>query len=313
MKVAIPPTAAEVSVFDLQQGDLGSLQVGPDLPKLRLILNAILFGCGGVSNGWAYAIKRLPIKGKVFAVDKQSLRRENFGPYVCATSRWLGMPKATMLRRVLAPDIDVEAHNELVEHFKIRLDQNLIGITPLVICGLDEIPARHVVQRLWPDLLIDMAAGGTTTQLITHQRGGGTICLLGALKSGANRDYAKQLAEDTGITADRIRSNPTDLISQADIDSAPPRHRAALVRARNERRQICGYISTHNLGYEQDSDEFAAAAPFLSALSGVFGAAATTRALMGMAIPIHHQFDIRTFRGRALNMGCGAGCGCQTG
>jgi hypothetical protein len=214
---------------------------------------------------------------------------------------------------VLAPQIDVVAHNELVEHFKIRLDRELVGITPLVICGLDAIPPRHVAQRLWPSLLIDMAAGGTTTQLITHQRGSRSICLLGALKDTGNRDYAEQLAVDTGIRADRIRSHPTDLISQADIDSAPAEHRDSLESARSQRRQICGYISAHNLGYEEHSDQFAAAAPFLSALSGVFGAAATMRALMGMATPIHYQFDIRTFNSRPIRMRCFEDCACQTG
>jgi hypothetical protein len=313
MKVAISPTAIEVSVFDMQQGGLGSLHVGPDLPTRRLMLNAILLGCGGVSNGWAYTVKRLPIKGKVFAVDKEALRQENFGPYVCATARWLGKPKAEVLKGFLAPKIEVVAHNELVEHFKIRVDRNLVGITPMVVCGLDAIPPRHIAQRLWPSLLIDMAAGGTTTQLITHVRGSQSICLLGALKETEDRDYAVQLAVETGIRADRIRSNPTDLISQADIDSAPPQHRESLESAKSQRRQICGYISTYNLNYEEDSDRFVAAAPFLSALSGVFGAAATMRALLDMSTPIHHQFDMRSFDSRPLHMACFADCICQTG
>ena len=311
MKVPISPTAIEVSIFDLQQGRLGSLQIGPELPRPKVMLKAILFGCGGVSNGWAYTVKRLPIKGEVLAIDKQTLRLENCGPYVCSTSYWLGRPKAEVLRSVLAPQIDVVAYNELVEHFKIRLDLNLVQLTPIVVCGLDAIPPRHVVQRMWPDCLIDMAAGGTTTQLITHQRADRTMCLLGALKYSGNGDYAEQLAVDTGITADRIRRNPTDLISQNDIDSAPQHQRDALESARNERRQICGYISTYNLSHEQDSDQYVAAAPFLSALSGVFGAAATMRALMGMASPIHHQFDLRTFSSRFLRMECSSDCACN--
>ncbi len=184
-------------------------------------------------------------------------------------------------------------------------------MTPIVVVGLDEIPARHVVQRLWPDFLIDMAAGNTTTQLITHRRGSGSICLLEALKANRPGDAYKPLSMETGLAPERIRKNGTEVISQADVDAAPPRHRMALREAQRQRRQICGYISRHNLTREVDSNDFAAAAPFVTGLSGVVGAAATTRALMRLTEPVHHQLDIQAMASRVLRMACEPACECQ--
>ncbi len=311
MGMPMPPVESEISLFDLSQGSPGSLPLGPSLPVRPMVLDALLVGCGGVSNGWAYAIRRLPIQGKLHAIDKQALREWNLGPYVCSTRAWLGRPKAEMLQNALAPHINVVPHSELLEHFKLRLDSGLVAMTPIVVVGLDEIPARHVVQRLWPDFLIDMAAGNTTTQLITHRRGSGSICLLEALKANRPGDAYKPLSMETGLAPERIRKNGTEVISQADVDAAPPRHRMALREAQRQRRQICGYISRHNLTREVDSNDFAAAAPFVTGLSGVVGAAATTRALMRLTEPVHHQLDIQAMASRVLRMACEPACECQ--
>jgi hypothetical protein len=66
----------EFSLYSLEAGHLGTLTQGPVLSD-DLTIDALLVGCGGVANGWTYAIKRLPITGRTEAVDHQALR----GPY----------------------------------------------------------------------------------------------------------------------------------------------------------------------------------------------------------------------------------------
>jgi hypothetical protein len=90
----------ELSLFDLTTGAPGDLDVGPALPP-SIELDAFVVGCGGVTNWFAYASARTTLTGRVEAVDKQSLRPENMGPYVCATQARLGIPKAEVIRDVL--------------------------------------------------------------------------------------------------------------------------------------------------------------------------------------------------------------------
>jgi hypothetical protein len=61
-------------------------------------------------------------------------------------------------------------------------------------------------------------------------------------------------------------------------------------------------VTDHNLHEEGYSDEFAPAVPFVSALSGIIGAAETMKALRGLSAPLHHQFDFRTMHGRRLHL-----------
>lgn len=310
----LPPAthAFELSLFDHATGEFGSLEPGPLLPSSALEIDALLFGCGGVTNGWAYAIRRLPVRGVIEAVDKQSLRKENLGPYVLSSWSDLDKPKAVLIRRALAPRFKVTPRPEPLEFYMIRLDQKLVSLPQLVIAGLDDIPPRHTVQRLWPRVLIDLAGGGTTTQLVVHHAGGDGMCVLEALRAPEGRhDFAAKMAAATGLSAERIRNNPTDPISLDDVQSAPPEYRSALEAARRDGRLICGRVTDHNLLEEAYTDDFAPAVPFVSAFSGIDGAASTMRVLMGLSIPIHHQFDFKTLRGRAIRLRRSPECECS--
>jgi hypothetical protein len=304
--------AFELSLFELQAGPVGSLGFGPSLPAVPLEIDAIVFGCGGVTNGWAYTARRLPIRGALEAVDKQSLRKENLGTYVLSSWTDLDKSKSALIKKVLKPAIKVTPRPEPLEFYKIRLDRSLVRMPSLIVAGLDDILSRHVVQRLWPAILIDMAGGGTTTQLVVHHAGGTGICLLEALRApDRTADFAERMEATTGLSADRIRNNPTDAISAEDVAAAPAAHREALEAARRVGRLVCGRITDHNLYEEGYAADFAPAVPFVSALSGIVGAAETTKALMGLSQPLHQQFEFRTMRGRSLQLERSPVCECN--
>jgi hypothetical protein len=303
--------AFELSLFEHKSGSLGTLDIGPTLPAAPLEINALVFGCGGVTNGWAYAVRRLPVHGVLDAVDKQSLHKENLGTYVLSTWADLDKSKAELIERTLKPKIKVTPRPEPLEFYKIRLDQGLIELPRVVVVGLDDIPPRHTVQRLWPKILIDMAGGGTTTQLVLHHSGGLGACLIDALQAPIGApDFAERMAAATGLSAERIRNSPTDTISAQDVAAAPPVYRKALEAARREGRLVCGRITDHNLYEEGYSDDFAPSVPFVSAFSGIVGAAETTKVLMGLSMPLHHQFEFRTMRGRQLFLRRSPACEC---
>lgn len=261
----------------------------------------------------AYAVKRLPITGRLEGIDRQSLRTENLGPYVAAGRQWLGKPKVEVIRDLLSPAIEVVPRAEEWELFKIRLSFG-VAVPPLIVSGLDNVETRHAVQRIWPEVLIDMAAGGLTTQVIVKKRADDGLCLLRALTLSANEiSYTDRLAMETGLRRERILNEPTTPITQGDIDAAPPDKRPALERARQQGQLICGRVTEQNLKLEGYDPDFAPAVPFVTAFSGVIGAAETIKCLMGHRNrrSLHYQRNFQSSRGRALEMKCDVGCECQ--
>lgn len=302
----------ELSLFDHADGQPGVLDPGPELPKQPVELDALLVGCGGVSNGLGYALRRLPIVGRLDAVDRQSVREENLGPYVGAYLEHLGMPKTVCMKGLLAPKIDVVSWAEEFELFKLRLGLGLRRLPSLALAGLDNVATRHSLQRLWPGTVIDMASGGTTTQTIVKVTARDGICLLEALKRPVgDPDYAEQLAAGTGLSAERIRNSPTEPISEDDVENAPQQFRVKLKEARRRGQLICGRLTDYNLREETYSDDFAPAVPFVTAFSGIVGAAETTKHLMGFGRPLHFQFDFASSRARSLPLRCDPVCECQ--
>lgn len=303
-----PIVASEFSLLTLTDGALGSLDSGPLLPYNPLVLDAFVIGCGAVTNGWAYTIKRLPVAGAIQAVDSQSLRIENIGPYVLAKRSLLQTPKAAVIESYLAPAIKVTPRPEEFELFKIRIRYGL-HVPALIVNGLDNVLTRHSVQRLWPKKLIDMAAGGLTSQIIVNDANTESICLLRALEVPPNElDWAERLAQQTGLPAERIRYDPTGEITNADIETAEPALRPRLTAG----TLICGRVTEQNLRMEAHDPNFAPAVPFVTAFSGVVGAAETMKYLMGWSQPLHYQQNFLSFRGRALQMRCDNQCECQT-
>ncbi len=305
--------AFEVSLFSNEVGGPGTLSVGPELLAEPVELDGFLVGCGAVTNGWAYVVKRLPIVGRLDAIDRQSLGIENLGPYVAARREWLGKPKAEMIAALLSPAILVTPRAEEWELFKIRLRYG-IPVPSIIVNGLDNVETRHSVQRLWPAVLIDMAAGGLTSQVIVKPRQSDAICVLQALVGPEDEiGWAERAAQETGLSVERILEAPTTAITAADIAQAPEAKRAALRRAQREGRLVCGHVTEHNLRFEGHDANFAPAVPFVTGFSGVAGAAAMMKWLMGYRNDggLHFQYSFRSGRVQRLALRCERNCECQ--
>ena len=301
----------ETSLFDHAVASPGKLASGPSLPASPLWLDAFLVGCGAVTNGWAYAVKRLPIVGRLQAIDNQSLRLENIWSYVAVGRESIGKPKAAVLQELLSPAINVTARSDQWEFFKIWLNHGL-AVPPLIIAGLDKVTTRHSAQRLWPETLIDMAAGGLQSQVIVKHKNNDGLCLLNALTIPPDeKDWAESLAAATGLGPALIASDPTGAITQAEVDAARADKKAELEKAVGKPR--CGHINRQSLEMEGYDLSFAPAVPFVTASSGIKGAAETVKWLMGHRYPksLHFQHSFESGRARALDMTCSPGCECQ--
>ena len=309
----VPMAASEISLDSYELSSPGALDPGPLLPDSPLNLDGFLVGCGAVANGWAYTIKRLPIVGQLHAVDRESLGTENLGPYVGADRAWLKLPKVELIRDLLRPSVRVIPHAEEWELFKIRLQYGL-KVPRLIINGLDNVETRHSVQRLWPECLIDMASGGTTSQVIVKSPSNEGLCLLHALTRPPHEvGYAERLTRETGLSVERIRHGPTSPITDADVRDAPVLKRADLDRDRQRGELLCSRITRHNLRSDAHQSDFAPAAPFVSCLTGVMAAAETVKWLLGRQYPLslHIQSDFRRVGLRALGMRCRTECECR--
>jgi hypothetical protein len=306
--------AWEHSLLEGGTGVPGAFGPGPDLPATPIELDGLLVGCGGVANGWADAIRRLPVSGRLITVDRQALRIENLGPYVLARLMDLGRPKAELLKEALERRLDVVSHAEEFELFSLRLSFGL-ALPPLVVGGLDNVETRHSIQRLWPTALVDMAAGGTTAQVLGHMAGGGGQCLLGALTLPLEAErYEDRVSELTGLRPERILEGATTPVTAEDVAAAPPGMREKLDAARRRGQLLCGRITERNLTGEEATEDFAPAAPFVSALAGTIGAAETMKLLLGLnsISGLHSQYDFRGGKGRALQMRCSTSCECRS-
>jgi hypothetical protein len=304
-------SSLEISLFNHEVAAPGTLAPGPPLPVSPLNLDAFLVGCGAVTNGWAYAVKRLPIMGRLQAIDRQSLRLENIWSYVAVGCEGVGEPKALLIKELLSPAINVTERPDQWEFFKIWLDHGL-EVPPLIIAGLDNVTTRHSVQRLWPETLIDMAAEKLQSQVIVKHRKGDGLCLLRALSIPSGEvDWAQNLARATGLNPTLIANEPTGEITQEEIEVAPVDKQAGLRAALGKPR--CGHINRLSLEMEGYAPDFAPAVPFVTAFSGVVGAAETMKWLMGQRYSdsLHFQRSFASGRSRALKMKCAPNCECQ--
>src|SRR5262245_25290140 len=127
-------------------------------------------------------MRRAPATGRVEPVDHQRLRRENLGPYVCATRPRLGTPKMEVARAELEPAFTVMPRAE-----RFRL-----------------------------------AAEGMTSQLVIKHRDDSGMCLIGALTDPADTDAElAELVAATGLSVERLRDFESQ-ITEHDIAAAPP-------------------------------------------------------------------------------------------
>jgi hypothetical protein len=303
--------AIEISLYTLEQGAPGELAPGPDLATDPVELDVLLVGCGGVGNGWVYAVRRAPAVGRVEAVDHQALRPENLGAYVCATRPRLNRPKVQVVKEELEPAFMVVAHAERFRFFKARFGYGQSYVPDLVISALDNPQTRHDVQRLWAPLTIDLAAEELTSQVLLKQRDDDGMCLIGAHTDPVGEDAELvALAAATGLSIERLRDFESQ-ITDEDVAAAPPDKRPALEEARRRRRPICGRVGDLDLHEEEYSNEFTPAVPVVTAFTGIVAAAQTAKAKLEPLTSLHFQFSFRSYRSRVLPIHCSEECECR--
>jgi hypothetical protein len=306
----VPSAAHEFSAYTLTAGAIGSHGPGPDLPREALELDAFLIGCGSVMQGWAYTVRRLPIRGRARAVDPEFLGVENLGPYVLAWRTEVGREKVKIIADALGPAIAVTPDRDFVEFLELRIAAGL-PVPPVVVAGLNDPAARHVVQRWWPEALVDMATDGLTSQVIVKGRADDGICLIEAIPVDAGvPSTLAQRAAAAGLSIETVLGDPTGTIGENDVAAADHGQRESLSAAMKAGVARCSRILARVLDPSADPD-FAPAAPFVASFTGALAAGLTVRGLTGEGEPLHLQRSFESERARRLVMRAAGECECQ--
>ena len=232
------------------------------------------------------------------------------GPYVIAWRTGVGREKVRIIADALGPAIAVTPDRDFVEFLEMRIAAGL-PIPSLVIAGLNDPAARHVVQRWWPDQLIDMATDGLNSQVIVKGRDDDGICLVEAIPvHPAVPSTLAQRAASVGLSIESVLADPTGAISEVDVRAADQGQRGGLRVAMNAGIARCSRILAHELDASADPD-FAPAAPFVASFTGALAAGLTVRRLSGEREPLHFQRSFESERIRRLALRARRECECQ--
>src|SRR5262249_49427426 len=135
--------------FSLYSYKTDETSSGPPLSEVEASL--LIVGAGAIGNGIVYLLTRLPLTGLAWMVDPQEFGNENLGTSILIGPADVEKSKAIFARDFLRRRLRAEGFQEDLETFEKRLGTE-IPYPQVVLSGLDNVDARHQVQRLWPDI-----------------------------------------------------------------------------------------------------------------------------------------------------------------
>lgn len=281
------------SLFNYQIGE--AADPGPDLPE-RLIGMPLIVGAGAIGNGIVYLLRELKLNGQVWIVDPQVFGPENLGTCILIGSADIGRPKAEVMADYLKPTSSVEWYQESFEVLRSQLGGE-VPYPQVVLNGLDNVEARHAVQGIWPDLIIDGAIGTFGCQVSIHPWGEDIACLR-CLFQPPNGEPAEQRASRaTGLSPTRIKRGD-EPVTELDVRSAPLVQQAWL--AARIGRPICAVVQegiARELSDEHQRVGFGPSVPFVAGLSACMVVSEFVKQLVKWPTPLAPRFQMDVLRG----------------
>lgn len=198
---------------------------GPPLPD-TLDVDLLLAGCGAIGNGVAHVLSRLPIRGRCTVLDAQQYGEENWGTCMRLTRKASTALKATFIAtEVLSDRFVPDPVCGFVEEAEARAGWR----TPrVVLSGFDNVEARHAVQDLWPDIIIDGAIGPKLECQVSAHPWGTDIACLRCIFEAPRGESARTVQTRLSGLADQSLVEPTRPLTMSDVAAAAPEKRAWL-------------------------------------------------------------------------------------
>ncbi len=188
-------------------------------------------------------------------------------------------------------NLGVSYTTEPVENVPREIDARARRWPPVVLSGLDSIPARHATQRLWPDLLIDAATGETFVGIhVAEPDRPCMMCFLPPRFDGPSA--AERVAAATGLPIARAARGDNPLLED-DLAELTPAQRAMLLPHLG--KPVCGLADAFGLS-SLDAGKYLPAIPFAAQQAACLGVGRLLAHLLGVKRADNFvQYDV--FRG----------------
>lgn len=286
--------------FSLWSCDIDDPSAGVPLPQCLELPPTLIAAGGAIGNGITLLSTQLHLSGDIWVLDRQNFGAENLGTCVLLGLDGVGNPKAEVLAAELAKNPGLRPHPLVgdIASLKQRFG-NDIPYPELILSGFDNVPARHQIQELWPDLLVDGGISEFGVQAVVHRWGSPHQCLKCHFVDMTMTDHKQIAADASGLSFARL-ANPDATITEEDISMAPPEKKAWL-RARLG-KTTCSVVSEATIaalaGNSGDKD-FSPSVPFVACMSAALVMARAVRALMEPDRPISSRFTFDMLQGPA--------------
>jgi molybdopterin/thiamine biosynthesis adenylyltransferase len=273
-----------------------SVDRGPPLPA-ELQVDLLLAGGGAIGNGIVHLLGRLPTRGRVLIIDPQDVAVENLGTCLLVGPADVSTPKVRLADQLQRPQLYARGYKETIEQFSRRLGREL-SYPRTILGALDNISARHALQDLWPDVLVDGAIGPFSCQVSRHPIAGDVACARCLFRHPPGVRAELVASRATGLMRERV-ATPDSVVSQEDVDVAPPEKRAWLSMQLG--KPICSVVSEAVTREVSDNARpgFEPSVPFVACLASGMVVAELVKTIMNVVPCIEPRFQFDVLRGPA--------------
>lgn len=225
-----------------------------------LQLDLALAGCGAIGTAVAMILAEVDARGQVLLLDRETFAKENIATYSIGGEEDArrSRRKVDLVAERLQTKYTVTTRDGDVETLVGAVDQGVVRWPRLVINGLDSVKARHDIQLLWADRVIDAGTGGTAVALhdIVAETGPCLMCFFGR---GAQVSTQERLVEVTGLALELVGRGDDDLLPEH-IGHLSEEQRALLEPQLG--KKICNLANA--LGLIAGASDFQAAVTFVA-------------------------------------------------
>lgn len=278
--------------------EIGGIDPGPVLPA-ELQGDALIVGAGAIGNGIAYLLSQLPLHGHVDIVDPQVFQPENLGTCILIGPSDVGddIAKAEMLAAFLrANHISATGHWSEFATFAKQFGQTL-PYPRIILNGLDNVEARHQVQDVWPDLVIDGAIGDFGCQVSIHPWGPDIACLRCLFQPESTEPAEFVASRATGLSTACVQ-HAEDLLTENNVAAASPDKQVWLRKRIG--RKICSIVQeavAQELSIKEQRAGFRPSVPFVATLSASMVVGEFVKQGMRITSPLEPRYQLDVLRG----------------
>ncbi|MGH7146420.1 MAG: ThiF family adenylyltransferase [Nitrospiraceae bacterium] len=290
------------SAFDYS---INTLAPGPPLPKNLVLPKSLLAGVGAVGNAFLLSLSYVEgLRGELIVVDEEFLDDpSNLNRYLLAFEEDIDplnpKPKTQLAIQLFhGRPIEIQTFQGPLDQALQQIYDRQIARPQVILSAVDNNEARRSLQKVWPDLVLEGATGGTTSQVSRHEYKKGLACLLCIHTIEADQggfSYTKHVAHLSGLAEERIAASHRDgslAVTEQDVAKAPEEKKSLL--RENLGKPICSVLSElENISSANPNVlPVQPAVSFVSMISGLLMAGELVKSSSGIESALETMFQM---------------------